>query len=93
MRGMDIAVCVKHVATLGDEVDFDGSGTDVDPDYLEWALNEWDVYAVEEALRLREAAGEGEPAAAVPPAGAAPPADVVAEPEAARSSASRWNLK
>ncbi len=57
---MDIAVCVKHVATLGDEVDFDGSGTDVDPDYLEWALNEWDVYAVEEALRLREAAGEGE---------------------------------
>lgn len=57
---MDIAVCVKHVATLGDEVDFDDAGTDVDPDYLEWTINEWDTYAVEEALRLREAAGEGE---------------------------------
>lgn len=57
---MDIAVCVKHVATLGDEVEFSDDGTDVDPDYLEWTLNEWDAYAVEEALRLRESAGEGE---------------------------------
>ncbi|MHB1928874.1 MAG: electron transfer flavoprotein subunit beta/FixA family protein [Acidimicrobiales bacterium] len=57
---MDIAVCVKHVATLGDEVEWDDSHTDVDPDYLEWSLNEWDAYAVEEALRMREAAGEGE---------------------------------
>lgn len=57
---MDIAVCVKHVATLGDEVEFNDEGTDVDPDYLEWTINEWDTYAVEEALRLREAAGSGE---------------------------------
>lgn len=57
---MNIAVCVKHVATLGDEVEFNDEGTDVDPDYLEWALNEWDACGVEEALRLREAAGEGD---------------------------------
>lgn len=61
LRGdMKIAVCVKHVATLGDEVEFNDEGTDVDPDYLEWALNEWDANAVEEALRMREATGEGE---------------------------------
>jgi electron transfer flavoprotein beta subunit len=57
---MDIAVCVKHVATLGDEMEVDATGADVDLDYLEWTINEWDTYAVEEALRLREAAGGGE---------------------------------
>ncbi len=57
---MDIAVCVKHVATLGDELEIDDTGTDVDPDYLEWTINEWDTYAVEEALRLREASGAGQ---------------------------------
>jgi electron transfer flavoprotein beta subunit len=57
---MDIAVCVKQVATLGDEVEIAGSGVDVDPDYLEWTINEWDTYALEEALRLRERSGAGE---------------------------------
>lgn len=54
---MKVVVCVKQVRTLGDEVDFVDEGTDVDPDYLELALNEWDAYAVEEALLLREAHG------------------------------------
>jgi electron transfer flavoprotein beta subunit len=54
---MKIVVCVKQVAILGDEVEFTDAGTDVDPDYLEHALNEWDSYATEEALRLREARG------------------------------------
>jgi electron transfer flavoprotein beta subunit len=53
-------VCVKQVAMLGDEVEFTEDERDVDPDYLEHAVNEWDTYAVEEALRLREALGEGE---------------------------------
>ena len=57
---MKILVCVKQVAALGDEVEFAGDGRSVDPDYLEFALNEWDSCAIEEALRLREAAGEGE---------------------------------
>jgi electron transfer flavoprotein beta subunit len=32
----------------------------VDPDFLDYALNEWDSYATEEALQIRERAGEGE---------------------------------
>jgi len=53
-------VCVKQVATLGDEVEFTDDQRDVDPDYLELALNEWDTYSVEEALRVKEASGDGE---------------------------------
>jgi len=53
-------VCVKQVRTLGDEVEFTSDGRDVDPDYVELAVNEWDTYAVEEALRLKEATEEGE---------------------------------
>jgi electron transfer flavoprotein beta subunit len=55
-----IVVAVKQVAQLGDEVEFTDDERDVDPDYLDYALNEWDSYATEEALRLVEAAGEGE---------------------------------
>ena len=57
---MKIVVCVKQVAVLGDEVEFTPDERDVDPDYLEFALNEWDSYATEEALRIRETAGDGE---------------------------------
>jgi electron transfer flavoprotein beta subunit len=57
---MRIVVCVKQVGSLGDEVEFTDDERDVDPDYLDYALNEWDSYATEEALRLREAAGDGE---------------------------------
>jgi electron transfer flavoprotein beta subunit len=55
-----VVVCVKQVAVLGDEVEFTEDERDVDPDYLDFALNEWDTYATEEALRLVEAAGAGE---------------------------------
>jgi electron transfer flavoprotein beta subunit len=54
---MKVVVCVKQVAALGDEVEFTDDERDVDPDYLDYALNEWDTYATEEALRLREAGG------------------------------------
>lgn len=55
---MRILVCVKQVANLGDEVEFTDDERDVDPDYLEFAINEWDTYATEEALRVKEAAGD-----------------------------------
>jgi electron transfer flavoprotein beta subunit len=55
-----LVVCVKQVGSLGDEVEFTDDERDVDPDYLDYALNEWDSFATEEALRLRDAAGEGE---------------------------------
>jgi electron transfer flavoprotein beta subunit len=57
---MKVVVCVKQVGSLGDEVEFTDDERDVDPDYLDYALNEWDSFATEEALRLREAAGDGE---------------------------------
>ena len=57
---MKVLVAVKQVAVLGDEVEFTEDDRDVDPDYLDFALNEWDSYATEEALRLVEAAGSGE---------------------------------
>ena len=58
---MRIVVCVKQVAVLGDEVEFTADARDVDPDYLDFALNEWDSYATEEALRIREGlGGEGD---------------------------------
>jgi electron transfer flavoprotein beta subunit len=52
-----VVVCVKQIAALGDEVEFTEDERDVDPDYLDYALNEWDTYATEEALRLTESAG------------------------------------
>ena len=53
-------MAVKYVAQLGDEVEFTEDERDVDPDFLDYALNEWDSYATEEALQIRERAGEGE---------------------------------
>jgi electron transfer flavoprotein beta subunit len=52
-----IVVCVKQVAVLGDEVEFTDDARDVDPDFLDASLNEWDSFATEEALRFRESAG------------------------------------
>jgi electron transfer flavoprotein beta subunit len=57
---LKVVVCVKQVGALGDEVEFTDDERDVDPDYLDYALNEWDSYATEEALKLRDAAGDGE---------------------------------
>ena len=51
---MKTVVCVKQVAVVGDEVEFTDDERDVEPDYLERAVNEWDVAAVEEALRIKE---------------------------------------
>jgi electron transfer flavoprotein beta subunit len=54
---MRILVCVKQVAVLGDEVELLGDGSGVDRDFFDRALNEWDAYAIEEALRIRERDG------------------------------------
>jgi electron transfer flavoprotein beta subunit len=55
-----IVVPVKSVAALDDEFEIVGDGTAVDPDSIERELNEWDTFSLEEALLLREAAGDGE---------------------------------
>ena len=55
---MKIVVTVKLVAALDEGATLrDGA---VDPADLEWEVNEWDTYAVETAVQLKEAAGEGE---------------------------------
>lgn len=51
---MKIIVCIKQVGVLGDEVEFIDDETDVEPDFLDTALNEWDSYAVEEAILIRD---------------------------------------
>ena len=49
---MKVLVTVKEVATVDDE--FEISGTEIDDRYLGADLNEWDEYALEEAVRLSE---------------------------------------
>jgi len=55
-----IVVAVKAVAALDEDVELVDGDTAVDPDGLEWDLNEWDAFSLEEALKLRDAAGDGE---------------------------------
>jgi electron transfer flavoprotein beta subunit len=55
-----IVVPVKQVAVLDDEFELLEDGSGVEPDFVEWDLNEWDNFSVEAALRLRDAAGDGE---------------------------------
>jgi electron transfer flavoprotein beta subunit len=49
---MKVLVTVKEVAEVEDE--FEISGLDVDQRYLDYDLNEWDDYAVEEAVQISE---------------------------------------
>ena len=51
---MKILVPVKQVSVLDEDFELRDDGRDVDPDYLEHELNEWDDYSWEEALRLHE---------------------------------------
>lgn len=57
---MKVVVPVKQVALLDEEFELLDDGSGVDPDSLEWDLNEWDNFSIEAAVRLREAAGDGE---------------------------------
>jgi electron transfer flavoprotein beta subunit len=57
---MKIVVPVKQVASLDEEFELLDEGAGVDPDFLEWELNEWDTFSLEAALQIREdAGGEG----------------------------------
>ncbi|WP_122087967.1 electron transfer flavoprotein subunit beta/FixA family protein [Halalkalicoccus subterraneus] len=49
---MKVLVTVAEVGTVED--DFEIDGTAIDERYLEYDLNEWDDYAVEEAVQLSE---------------------------------------
>ncbi|MGH2713689.1 MAG: electron transfer flavoprotein subunit beta/FixA family protein [Thermoleophilaceae bacterium] len=57
---MKIVVPVKQVAVLDEEFELLEDRPGVDPDAIDWELNEWDDFSVEAALQLREAEGDGE---------------------------------
>jgi len=56
---MNIIVCVKHVPDATADRHFESDKT-VDRDSVDGLLSELDEYAVEQALQLKEKAGEGE---------------------------------
>lgn len=55
---MDIAVCIKQIPEVTDaELEVNKQGRAIYLEDLEFDINEWDNYAVEEAVRLKEAHG------------------------------------
>ena len=54
---MKILVAVKQVAALDEDFEIRADGLDVDADFLIRDLNEWDDFSVEEAVKIKEAAG------------------------------------
>ncbi len=55
---MEILVCVKRVPdTAENEIEVNSDGTDIDRDDLVYSVNEWDNYAVEEAIQIRDNVG------------------------------------
>jgi electron transfer flavoprotein beta subunit len=55
---LDVIVCVKHVPETAEaELKIDVSGRGVDKSGLVFDINEWDDYALEEAVRVKEKQG------------------------------------
>jgi electron transfer flavoprotein beta subunit len=54
---MNIAVALRLMPKVGDELEVDESGTDIDRELVEMVINEFDDQALEEAVLLKEAAG------------------------------------
>lgn len=55
---MEILVCIKRVPdTSENEIEVNSDGTDIERDDLVYSVNEWDNYAVEEAIQIRDKVG------------------------------------
>lgn len=54
---MELVVLLKQVPDLAEELEIDPSGTDLARDWLSLVTSEWDEYALEEALQLRDLVG------------------------------------
>ena len=55
---MEILVCVKRVPdTSENEIELNSAGNDIDRDDLVYSVNEWDNYAVEEAIQIVDNVG------------------------------------
>ncbi len=57
---MNIIVCVKRVPDTETRIRVGDDGTSIDPSGVKYVLSPYDEFAVEAALRVREARGEGE---------------------------------
>jgi electron transfer flavoprotein beta subunit len=63
MKGKDnmkILVCIKQVPDMESKFKIDAAGTWYDTGDLAWRMNEYDEYAVEQAVRLKEQRGESD---------------------------------
>lgn len=57
-NGLDIIVCVKHVPETAEaEIKIDATGKAIENTGLVFDINEWDDYALEEAVRIKERLG------------------------------------
>lgn len=54
---MNILVCIKQVPDMESKFKVDGDGTWFDDADLAWRMNEYDEYAVEQAVQLKEQTG------------------------------------
>ena len=55
---MEILVCVKRVPdTSENEIEVGSDGKDIERDDLVYSVNEWDNYAVEEAIQIKDKVG------------------------------------
>lgn len=57
---MNLVVCLKKVPDTETRIRIAASGTDIDPAGVKYVISPYDEYAVEQALRAKEAAGAGE---------------------------------
>ena len=57
---MKILVCIKQVPDMESKFKVDAKGVWYDTADLAWRMNEYDEYAVEQAVRLKEQVGDGD---------------------------------
>ena len=57
---MNVVVCMKQVPDTETRIKIGSDGRSIDPTDVEWVVNPYDEYAVEEALQIKERMGEGE---------------------------------
>ena len=57
---MKILVCIKQVPDMESKFKIDAAGTWYDNADLAWRMNEYDEYAVEQAVQLKEQLGDGD---------------------------------
>ena len=57
---MKIVVCIKRTPDTETKIRLGGDGVSIDPDGVKFIVSPYDEFAIEAALQLKEAAGDGE---------------------------------